>query len=83
METGKNLHSHRIQSPISHRNEVSGHGDDGEGDQQDNWQIECIDQSTQLVERGNTTPVMGDTVFQLKHVETGQLLYCDRKYEYN
>ena len=26
---------------------------------------------------------MGDTVFQLKHVSTGQLLYCDRKYEYN
>jgi dolichyl-phosphate-mannose--protein O-mannosyl transferase len=31
METGKNLHSHKINSPISHRNEVSGFGDDGEG----------------------------------------------------
>ena len=46
METGKNLHSHKISSPISHRNEVSGHGDDGEGDTQDNWQIDCIDEST-------------------------------------
>ena len=46
METGKNLHSHKIHSPISHRNEVSGHGDDGEGDVQDNWQIDCIDPAT-------------------------------------
>ena len=44
METGKNLHSHsEHKGPISRKNEVSGFGDDGEGDSYDNWQIECLD----------------------------------------
>ena len=33
METQKNLHSHLgMSSPISHNQEVSGFGDDGDGD---------------------------------------------------
>ena len=44
METGKNLHSHsEHRGPISRKNEVSGFGDDGEGDNFDNWLIECLD----------------------------------------
>ena len=40
--TGKNLHSHDIPSPLSRKFEVSGYGDDGEGDASDNWMIECF-----------------------------------------
>ena len=36
--TGKNLHSHKgVAAPLSQRQEVSGYGDDGLGDDGDNW----------------------------------------------
>ena len=43
MQTGKNMHSHNVRSPLSQRNEVSGFGDDGEGDDGDNWIVDCDD----------------------------------------
>lgn len=39
--TGKNLHSHHFQSPLSHNLEVSAFGDGGEGDDGDNWIVLC------------------------------------------
>eukprot|EP00966_Prymnesium_polylepis_P233412 5398454-Prymnesium_polylepis.1 len=36
-ETGRNLHSHEIESPVTGQQEVSCYGDDGEGDENDNW----------------------------------------------
>jgi dolichyl-phosphate-mannose--protein O-mannosyl transferase len=33
MNTGKNIHTHNaFASPVSHRQEVTGYGDDGDGD---------------------------------------------------
>ena len=61
IETGKNLHSHGMPSPLSRRNEISGYGDDGDGDTGDNWMIECYDTVTGLIKKsddliyGNTT----------------------------
>jgi dolichyl-phosphate-mannose--protein O-mannosyl transferase len=41
--TGKNLHSHDIRAAISRKYEVSAAGVDGEGDENDNWIIQCVD----------------------------------------
>ena len=38
-----------MRSPITNKNEVSAYGDDGEGDEGDNWIIECIDKMTGLM----------------------------------
>lgn len=41
LQTGRNLHSHHFQSPLSHNLEVSAFGEDGEGDEGDNWAVIC------------------------------------------
>ena len=40
MRTKRNLHSHDHKAPVSGRQEVSGFGEDGDGDDSDNWFIE-------------------------------------------
>lgn len=40
MATGKNLHSHGTRSPCTGQQEVTGYGDDGNGDGNDNWRVE-------------------------------------------
>jgi hypothetical protein len=37
--TKKNLHSHQYQSPLSQKQEVSGFGDNGDGDVGDDWEL--------------------------------------------
>jgi dolichyl-phosphate-mannose--protein O-mannosyl transferase len=41
LATKKNLHSHLFQSPLSNNQEVSAFGDNGEGDEGDNWIVDC------------------------------------------
>ena len=41
MMTKKNLHSHIQTSPVSGNQEVSGYGDNGQGDMGDNWTVLC------------------------------------------
>ncbi|KAF8563789.1 hypothetical protein P879_07409 [Paragonimus westermani] len=41
LNTRKNLHSHHFQSPLSHNFEVSAFGNDGVGDEGDDWQVIC------------------------------------------
>jgi dolichyl-phosphate-mannose--protein O-mannosyl transferase len=41
VDTGKNLHSHLFRAPLSGNQEVSGYGDNGQGDTGDNWQVMC------------------------------------------
>eukprot|EP00548_Thalassiothrix_antarctica_P002297 CAMPEP_0194139468 /NCGR_PEP_ID=MMETSP0152-20130528/9098_1 /TAXON_ID=1049557 /ORGANISM="Thalassiothrix antarctica, Strain L6-D1" /LENGTH=210 /DNA_ID=CAMNT_0038837311 /DNA_START=18 /DNA_END=650 /DNA_ORIENTATION=- len=41
LETKRNLHTHGIQSPISRQQEISGYGNDGNGDAGDDWTVEC------------------------------------------
>uniref|UniRef100_K7FFI5 Stromal cell derived factor 2 like 1 n=1 Tax=Pelodiscus sinensis TaxID=13735 RepID=K7FFI5_PELSI len=41
VNTGKNLHTHHFQSPLSNNQEVSAFGDDGEGDDLDIWTVQC------------------------------------------
>ncbi|KAL3853892.1 hypothetical protein ACJMK2_013191 [Sinanodonta woodiana] len=44
LSTGRNLHGHHFQSPLSHNLEVSAFGEGGEGDEGDNWVIICNNQ---------------------------------------
>lgn len=58
--TKKNLHSHRVSSPLSGKREISAYGDSkGEGDNGDNWLVIC---DTEFWKREE--PIM------LKHVDT-------------
>ena len=41
LQTGRNLHSHHFQSPLSHNLEVSAFGEDGEGDEGRNFATFC------------------------------------------
>uniref|UniRef100_A0A3Q3EDK6 Stromal cell-derived factor 2-like 1 n=1 Tax=Labrus bergylta TaxID=56723 RepID=A0A3Q3EDK6_9LABR len=41
MKTGRNLHSHRFNSPLSNNQEVSAFGESGEGDDLDVWAVQC------------------------------------------
>ncbi|XP_034183478.1 stromal cell-derived factor 2 [Osmia lignaria lignaria] len=62
--TKKNLHSHRVSSPLSGKQEISAYGDNkGEGDNGDNWLLIC---QTEFWKRDE--PIM------LKHVDTDTYL---------
>ncbi|XP_041476222.1 stromal cell-derived factor 2-like [Lytechinus variegatus] len=39
--TKRNLHSHHFQSPLSSNQEVSSFGENGDGDEGDNWAVVC------------------------------------------
>ena len=41
LSTRRNLHSHLFQSPLSNNQEVSAFGENGEGDDGDNWIVDC------------------------------------------
>ncbi|XP_067940304.1 stromal cell-derived factor 2-like [Watersipora subatra] len=43
LQTRKNLHSHHFNSPLSNNHEVSAFGEDGVGDDGDNWNVVCND----------------------------------------
>eukprot|EP00560_Eucampia_antarctica_P005240 CAMPEP_0197832974 /NCGR_PEP_ID=MMETSP1437-20131217/17195_1 /TAXON_ID=49252 ORGANISM="Eucampia antarctica, Strain CCMP1452" /NCGR_SAMPLE_ID=MMETSP1437 /ASSEMBLY_ACC=CAM_ASM_001096 /LENGTH=221 /DNA_ID=CAMNT_0043436679 /DNA_START=51 /DNA_END=716 /DNA_ORIENTATION=+ len=50
--TNRNLHSHPIRSPLSNQQEVSAFGDNGEGDEGDDWIILCKKNSNKYLQRG-------------------------------
>ena len=62
MKTGKNLHSHNVKSPISGKQEISAFGDDGFGDEDDNWQLECVDPESWSGALIVNTPITGASV---------------------
>lgn len=41
VDTGSNLHTHGIRSPLSNQHEVTGFGQNGEGDAGDDWTVVC------------------------------------------
>lgn len=64
LTTGRNLHSHHFQSPLSHNLEVSAFGEQGNGDDGDFWVVIC---STKLWKRNDK--------IQLKHIVTNGFLH--------
>ncbi|CAH8614341.1 unnamed protein product [Dicrocoelium dendriticum] len=59
LNTRKNLHSHHFQSPLSSNYEVSAFGEDGSGDEGDDWQVLC-----------DSTHWLRSTAVRLKHMST-------------
>ncbi|BFZ20912.1 hypothetical protein BsWGS_23951 [Bradybaena similaris] len=62
--TKRNLHSHHFQSPLSHNLEVSAFGEEGEGDEGDNWVIVCHNKFWSRSEK-----------VQIKHATTEHFLH--------
>ena len=60
LQTRKNLHSHHFQSPLSNNFEVSAFGEDGVGDEGDNWIVTCGDTYWEKEDR-----------IRFKHIATG------------
>ncbi|KAL5013577.1 hypothetical protein ScPMuIL_007847 [Solemya velum] len=66
LSTRRLLHSHHFQSPLSHNMEVSAFGDDGEGDEGDNWVVICSSGGKYWSRKTN---------FRLKNVVTESYLH--------
>jgi len=68
VETGSNLHSHLVRSPLSQQQEVTGFGNGGEGDRGDDWTVQAKNSR-------NSGPYwkIGEDVF-IKHVDTSMYL---------
>jgi len=64
LSTKRNLHSHYFQSPITHQQEVSAFGENGDGDTGDNWIAKC---STKFWNRKNK--------LRFQHEDTGLYLH--------
>jgi len=64
LSTKRNLHSHFFQSPITHQQEVSAFGENGDGDTGDNWIAKC---STKYWNRKNK--------LRFQHDDTGLYLH--------
>lgn len=80
LSTRKNLHSHHASSPLSNQQEITGFGEDGEGDTGDNWRVVCATSSSsspnpKLWER--------DMKVRLEHVDTGVYLGTSKKTAFN
>lgn len=69
VNTGKNLHTHPINAPLSKTAwEVSGYGDHSVGDPKDNWIIEIVDQQG-FEDKNKLHPLT--TSFRIKNAEMG------------
>lgn len=71
INTGKNLHSHNFKSFITDAQEVCGFGQNGQGDLNDNWQIQCYNYKEENIK--------GITQFFLYHVGTKKYLSVNIK----
>jgi len=67
LDTGKNLHSHLYRSPLSNNQEVTGFGDNGGGDQGDNFTVNPAKKSS-------SNHWTRDDIVIIKHVDTGKNL---------
>eukprot|EP01083_Nonionella_stella_P293590 998500_1 len=71
LDTGSNLHTHGIRSPLSNQHEVTGFGQDGRGDAGDDWKVVCEGGGYFA---GKREYWMRDAVAQLKSVATNRFL---------
>lgn len=69
--TSKNLHSHSFRSWITDSQEACGFGNNGNGDENDNFKIICYNY--------NENKLKGISQFFLQHVGTGAYLYINVK----
>uniref|UniRef100_A0A5K3ENK9 Stromal cell-derived factor 2 n=1 Tax=Mesocestoides corti TaxID=53468 RepID=A0A5K3ENK9_MESCO len=64
LSSKKNLHSHHFQSPLSRNFEVSAFGQNGIGDEGDNWEIICNDKTW-----------MRESAVKFRHLSTSGYLH--------
>ena len=75
MKTRKNLHSQNHLSPISENKEISCFGNDGFGDEKDDWVIKCEN------EKGKD--LMGNMQFKLLHKKSKTYLNTSIRHKYD
>lgn len=78
LQTGANLHTHGIRSPLSNQHEVSCFGQDGKGDAGDDWQVVC-DGSTY----NRALYWVREATIQLKSTATNRWLGASKSVQYN
>ena len=78
LQTGTNLHTHGIRSPLSNQHEVSCFGHDGVGDGGDDWMVVC-DGSTY----NRALYWVRDAHIQLKSTATNRWLGASSSVRYN
>jgi dolichyl-phosphate-mannose--protein O-mannosyl transferase len=74
LRTGANLHSHNVRSPLSSQLEVSGYGEDGQGDGGDDWIVNPV--------RGSGTHWKTDEEVVIQHVDTSHYLGCTEQAQF-
>lgn len=72
LDTGSNLHTHGIRSPLSNQHEVTGFGQNGEGDAGDDWTVVC--EGGGYFSGGGQQYWIRDKPIQLKSVATNRYL---------
>ena len=82
-QTNKNLHSHsNFRAVLSNRQEVSCFGDDGMGDQGDDWEVVCNVDTNYGPVKGQGQKVLGKDLFQLRHIDTGNVLTSEKNFRF-
>lgn len=83
VSTRRNLHSHGVESVLSHQQEVTGYGTgDGKGDGGDNWRIDCVGGGGASSKQQPTHWMRGAPV-RLFHVDTQKYLGTSKNVEFN
>lgn len=75
LETGRNLHSHLFNSPLSNQQEVSCFGENGKGDTGDDFEVICMASGTKHWRR--------DQDMRLKHRDTGRFVHTSSKHKFS
>ena len=78
LNTGANLHSHNVRSPLSNQQEVTGYGEGGEGDRGDNWVILADGKRG-----GGSGYWEKDQTVYLRHADTEKYLGCAKDAQFN
>ena len=74
--TGRNLHSHGAESPLSRQQEVTAFGEgDTKGDAGDNWVVNCLQRGAKHWNRGE--------LVTFQHVDTSKYLGSSKNTEFN
>merc|ERR1712232_504791 len=77
LESGRNLHSHNVRSPLSNQKEVSAYGTgDRKGDDGDNWKVMCNTNNPNRILQRNEK-------FKLMHIDTSGFLGLNPSAEFN
>ena len=75
VETGANLHSHNVRSPLSNQQEITAYGQEGSGDRGDNWIVNPARGSEKYWKRGADV--------HIQHADTGKYLGCTEQAKFS